>query len=116
MRNSVQSVGFYVNEKGSLGYRLLPEIRIVKPITGPDALKFQKCFVKGVVGISKDRDGTDIAVVEQPRLDTVSRECLRHPEFEGKVLLSRKRDHFIYNTESVGSLPPQVCFLACSNE
>jgi DNA-directed RNA polymerase I and III subunit RPAC1 len=34
--------------------------------------------------------------------DTVSRECLRHPEFEGKVKLGRQRDHFIFSIESTG--------------
>lgn len=34
-------------------------------------------------------------VIENPRKDTVSREVLRHKEFEGLVELSRIRDHFM---------------------
>ncbi len=34
-------------------------------------------------------------VVAKPRLDTVSREVLRHEEFKDIVRLSRIRDHFI---------------------
>lgn len=34
-------------------------------------------------------------VVKNPRLDTVSREVLRYPEFRDRVKLGRVRDHFI---------------------
>ena len=76
-------------------YRLLPEIKILKPITGKDAEKFKNCFPKGVVEVIKREDGTKEAHVVNPRKDTVSREVLRHAEFEGKVALNRIRDHFI---------------------
>lgn len=39
--------------------------------------------------------GTMEAKVTNPRKDTVSREVLRHKEFEDKVRLTRIRDHFI---------------------
>ncbi|KAI8855138.1 DNA-directed RNA polymerase [Chytridium lagenaria] len=81
-------------------YRLLPEIKILSPIIGSNAVKFQKCFPKGV----------QEARVVNPRKDTVSREVLRHPEFEGKVALSRIRDHFIFSIESSGILPPHTIF------
>ncbi|ANZ78058.1 BA75_04482T0 [Komagataella pastoris] len=86
-------------------YRLLPVINITQPITGKDAEKFQKCFPKGVIAIEDDK-----AVVKDARRDTVSRECLRHPEFEGKVKLARQRDHFIFNVESTGCMPPEEIF------
>lgn len=87
-------------------YRLLPVIDITQPITGDDAIKFQKCFPLGVIGI--DENGQ--AYVEDARKDTVSREVLRHPEFDGKVKLGRKRDHFIFNVESTGAMLPQEIF------
>ncbi|CAH6720712.1 DNA-directed RNA polymerases I and III subunit RPAC1 [[Candida] jaroonii] len=87
-------------------YRLMPVIDIKEPITGQEAKKFQKCFPSGVIGIKNDQ-----AVVENPRKDTVSREVLRHPEFEGKVKLGRKRDHFIFNVESTGAMPPDEIFI-----
>jgi DNA-directed RNA polymerase I and III subunit RPAC1 len=34
-------------------------------------------------------------VIKNPRLDTVSREVLRYPEFRDRVKLGRVRDHFI---------------------
>jgi DNA-directed RNA polymerases I and III subunit RPAC1 len=74
----------------------MPEITILEPITGNDAYKFQKCFVSGVVVVEKVK-GIPTARVENARKDTVSRECLRHAEFEDKVKLTRIRNHFICN-------------------
>ncbi|KAG0369553.1 DNA-directed RNA polymerases I and III subunit RPAC1 [Gamsiella multidivaricata] len=87
-------------------YRLLPEILINGDITGEAAFKFQSCFPKGVVDIIEE-NGVKKAVVVNPRKDTVSREVLRHAEFENKVKLTRVRDHFIFTIESVGSIEPQ---------
>ncbi|KAG7813124.1 hypothetical protein KL921_000670 [Ogataea angusta] len=87
-------------------YRLLPTIDILEPITGDDAIKFQKCFPSGVIGI----DSNGAAYVADARKDTVSREVLRHKEFNGKVKLGRKRDHFIFNVESTGAMPPEEIF------
>ncbi|KAJ3103918.1 DNA-directed RNA polymerases I and III subunit RPAC1 [Phlyctochytrium planicorne] len=80
-------------------YRLLPEIKILSPITGDAAVKFQQCFTPGVIDVIKNKDGEKEAVVSQPRKDTVSREVLRHAEFENTVELSRIRDHFIFSVE-----------------
>lgn len=83
-------------------YRLMPEIRILSPITGKDAEKFASCFTPGTVAVEGGK-----AVVKAPRLDMVSRECLRHPEFEGKVELGRVADHFIFNIEVIGQMTPR---------
>lgn len=106
-------------------YRLMPDIKITRPIIGEDAKKFAKCFPKGVIGLEpitreeasrKDsgyegHEGEQKAVVVDPFKDTVSRECLRHEEFQDKVKLGRVRDHFIYNVESTGQLDSDVLFL-----
>ena len=106
-------------------YRLLPLITITKPILGVDASKFQSCFPPGVVGLedatdedvrraggdSMAVDGLKKAVVKNAFKDTVSRECLRHEEFESKVKLGRVRDHFIYSIESTGQLRSDDIFL-----
>lgn len=106
-------------------YRLMPTINIVKPILGDDAVKFAKCFPKGVIGFETvteeeaQQDGSGYeghggevkAVVKDPMRDTVSRECLRHKEFEGKVKLGRKRDHFIFSVESTGQWESDELFL-----
>ncbi|KAK4700293.1 DNA-directed RNA polymerases I and III subunit RPAC1, partial [Phenoliferia sp. Uapishka_3] len=71
-------------------YRLLPTIAILAPIPQELHQKFELCFPPGVIDTSSGE-----AVVADARRDTVSREVLRHPEFEGKVALGRLRDHFI---------------------
>jgi len=105
-------------------YRLMPTITITKPILGKDAEKFANCFPRGVIGLEKvtrkeAKRGSDYeghegelkAVVVNPMLDTVSRECLRHEEFRDKVKLGRKRDHFIYQVESTGQWNSDAIFL-----
>ncbi|KAJ2099405.1 DNA-directed RNA polymerase core subunit rpc40, partial [Coemansia sp. S100] len=88
-------------------YRLLPEIQILEDITGDDAELFRKCFPPGVVEVVNE-GGVKKAKVVNARKDTVSREVLRHKEFEGKVRLTRVRDHFIFNVESTGAIPPET--------
>lgn len=87
-------------------YRLLPVIDIKDKIQGQDAIDFQKCFPSGVIGINEN----DEAYVKDARKDTVSREVLRHEKFDGKVKLGRRRDHFIFNIESTGAMPPEEIF------
>lgn len=94
-------------------YRILPTITILDPIEGEDAEKFKKCFPKGVIKVVPDEDaeGGKKAVVRSARNDTVSRECLRHEEFKGKVRLGRKRDHFLFSVESTGVAEVDVLML-----
>lgn len=106
-------------------YRLLPTITIMRPILGEHAKKFARCFPRGVVGIENvtveesERKGSGYegmagekkAVVRNTFKDTVSRECLRHDEFKGKVKLGRVRDHFIFMIESTGQLESDLLFL-----
>lgn len=105
-------------------YRLLPLIQIIKPIVGEDAKKFAKCFLPGVVGLEtvteddavKDKQyrshiGEQRAVVRNAFKDSVSRECLRHEEFKGKVKLGRIQDHFIFSVESTGQYQSDEIFL-----
>ncbi|EHA57317.1 DNA-directed RNA polymerase I and III subunit RPAC1 [Pyricularia oryzae 70-15] len=107
-------------------YRLMPIIDIVKPIVGADAEKFRDCFPDGVIRLQpvtaaeakekgsgyEGHKGEMKAVVNDPMRDTVSRECLRHAEFEGKVKLGRRRDHFIFSIESAGQWDSDELFLA----
>ena len=100
-------------------YRLMPTIQILKPILGLDAIKFQSCFPPGVIDVARvtptdaassetafhGREGEEKAEVADASRDTVSRECLRHDEFKGKVKLGRVMDHFIFNVESSGQYP-----------
>ncbi|KAJ2552900.1 DNA-directed RNA polymerase core subunit rpc40 [Coemansia sp. RSA 1933] len=88
-------------------YRLLPDIQILEDITGDDADFFRSCFPPGVVDVV-EKNGVRKAKVVNPRKDTVSREVLRHKQFDGKVRLTRVRDHFIFNVESTGAIPPEA--------
>merc|ERR1711964_736026 len=84
-------------------YRLLPHIDILKPIPDEHIDKFINCFSKGVM----ERGGEMGVRVVSPRKDTVSREVLRHPEFEGHVRLGRVQDHFLFSVESTGVYEPE---------
>ena len=106
-------------------YRLMPTITITQPILGADAEKFAQCFPKGVIGLEKvtkkearkagsgyeGHEGELKAVVVDAMRDTVSREVLRHEEFQGKVKLGRMRDHFIFSIESTGQWDSDELFM-----
>lgn len=79
-----------VSAPATASYRLLPTIDILADIPPELHAKFEACFPSGVI---ERRNGR--LVVANARRDTVSREVLRHPEFEDKVKLGRVRDHFI---------------------
>jgi DNA-directed RNA polymerase I and III subunit RPAC1 len=113
------------NPVATASYRLLPTITILKPILGKDAEKFARCFPKGVIGFERvtkeeastpgsgyeGHEGEKKAIVSNTMKDTVSRECLRHEEFEGKVKLGRIRDHFIFSIESTGQWDSDELFM-----
>ena len=84
-------------------YRLLPLIEILKPIPEPLIPKFIACFPEGVM----EQGGENGVRVVDARKDTVSREVLRHPEFEGFVRLGRIQDHFLFSVESTGIYEPE---------
>ena len=87
----------------------MPEIQILEPITGPSAQKFASCFPPGVIALKRTRSGVEEATVQDARYDTLSRECLRHPEFKDRVQLKRVPDHFIFQVEGVGFYePPEI--------
>lgn len=78
-------------------YRLLPDIQSLQPVQGTleYCTRFQKCFSPGVVDVLH-RKGTQYeACIKNSRLDSMSREVLRHLEFASCVKLTRVRDHFI---------------------
>ncbi|XP_066535874.1 DNA-directed RNA polymerases I and III subunit RPAC1 [Hoplias malabaricus] len=88
-------------------YRLLPEITLLQIIEGETAERLKSCFSPGVIEIV-NIDGRQVAKVVNSRLDTCSREVLRHDDLKNLVKLGRVRDHFIFSVESTGILPPDV--------
>lgn len=117
-------------------YRMLPEIKLLREVTGKDAKLLKKCFSPGVIEVEEGSDGVKRAVVADARYDTCSRIVYRYPELKDCVQIARIRDHFIcefscrmchvifhffpltffcmflsVNIESVGALPPHEIFL-----
>ncbi|KAJ8248494.1 hypothetical protein GJAV_G00242630 [Gymnothorax javanicus] len=88
-------------------YRLLPEITLLEPVEGEKAERLKRCFSPGVIEL-EDCGGKKFAKVVNSRLDTCSREVLRHEDLKKLVKLGRVRDHFIFSVESTGILAPEV--------
>ena len=87
-------------------YRLLPEVKLLKPVIGDAAQRLQSCFSEGVIGIKKSK-GSQEAYVKNARYDACSRNIYRHEDLKESVEMSKVRDHFIFNIESVGAIPPE---------
>lgn len=92
-------------------YRLLPHIIFRQPIPPELCDKFVKCFPSGVLAVELDARGQKKVAVKDMRKDTVSREVLRHKEFEGMIELTRIRDFFM--CESVLIVLPVVADFSC---
>uniref|UniRef100_H2MZM7 DNA-directed RNA polymerases I and III subunit RPAC1 n=1 Tax=Oryzias latipes TaxID=8090 RepID=H2MZM7_ORYLA len=88
-------------------YRLLPDITLMEQVEGEKAERLKRCFSRGVIDL-EDVRGKKVAKVVNSRLDTCSREVLRHKDLKNLVKLGRVRDHFIFTIESTGSLPADV--------
>ena len=58
----------------------------------------------------EDIRGTKTAVVTNSIDCTMCRECIRKDNFNDKIELGKKRNHYIFTIESVGVVPPQVLF------
>lgn len=88
-------------------YRLLPQIKLNREVSGKDAYLLQSCFSPGVIGINEN----ECAYVKDARYDSCSRNVYRYPQLNDAVTLARVRDHYIFTVESVGALKPEVIFL-----
>ncbi|XP_043992086.1 DNA-directed RNA polymerases I and III subunit RPAC1 [Gambusia affinis] len=88
-------------------YRLLPEITLLEPVEGEKAERLKRCFSRGVIDL-EDVRGRKVAKVVNSRLDTCSREVLRHNDLKNCVKLGRVRDHFIFTVESTGIILPDI--------
>lgn len=81
-------------------YRMLPEIRLRERIRGDAAQTLVKLCPAKVFDIEDDE-----AVVARSRDCTMCRECIRLSDWDEKVELMRRRDHFLFDVESTGALP-----------
>lgn len=77
-------------------YRLRPRIILHQPIPSHLAEKFMKCFSPGVINVKHNKKtGQKEVIIADERRETMSREVLRHKEFDGMVSLNRVRDFFM---------------------
>ncbi|XP_011646052.1 DNA-directed RNA polymerases I and III subunit RPAC1 [Pogonomyrmex barbatus] len=95
-------------------YRLLPSIRLTKPVRDEDADLLQSCFSPGVIEVVKQETDSGEkyreAHVKNARYDSCSRNVYRYDHLKNCVELSRMKRHFIFTIESVGTLSPAILF------
>jgi DNA-directed RNA polymerase I and III subunit RPAC1 len=85
-----------LNIAATASYRLHPLIILspTNPVPPHLAEKFAKCFPRGIINIDPVTKAVSVNEKEVRR-DPVSREVLRHLEFQDCVQLGRIRDHFL---------------------
>eukprot|EP00300_Choanocystis_sp_HF-7_P041368 c8079_g1_i1.p1 GENE.c8079_g1_i1~~c8079_g1_i1.p1 ORF type:complete len:395 (+),score=114.46 c8079_g1_i1:69-1187(+) len=87
-------------------YRLLPVVELKERFENERADELVATCPMGVFDI-EDLGKVREAVVKRPRECTMCRECLRAPEMADKLVVAKKRDHFIFSVESTGIIPPK---------
>lgn len=91
-------------------YRLMPDVQIIKELRNEKADHLVKTCPMKVFDIEDLGKGQRKARVANQRNCSMCRECIREPEMQKHVKLTRKKDHFIFAIESVGILPAEVLF------
>lgn len=96
-------------------YRLLPDIKLLRDVEGEAAYRLQSCFSPGVISVRNEKDGKKVAVVNNSRYDTSSRNVYRYEDLKDAVVMTKIQDHFIFTIESVGAMQPDVIFKEAVN-
>ncbi|XP_014217470.1 DNA-directed RNA polymerases I and III subunit RPAC1 [Copidosoma floridanum] len=91
-------------------YRLLPHIKIVRPVRGEGAERLKSCFSPGVVEVVETLKGPE-ARIKNVRYDSCSRNVFRHHDLKDCVELGRVPDHYIFTIESIGALSSATLFI-----
>ncbi|KAK9500932.1 hypothetical protein O3M35_002094 [Rhynocoris fuscipes] len=94
---------------GTASYRLHPHIELLEEIEGPCAERLKSYFSPGVIEIV-DIKGKLVATVSNARIDMCSRNILNDKDLSKKVVIGRRKDHYIFTIESVIKLPPDELF------
>lgn len=81
-------------------YRIKPQVEITKPPPPKVAKQIADICPAKVFDIE------DTLKVSRPTDCTMCRECIRNDPHKQYIQLSRRRDHFMFQVESDGSLPP----------
>jgi DNA-directed RNA polymerase I and III subunit RPAC1 len=88
-------------------YKLKPDVRILKPITGNDAKELKAICPVGVFDIEDLAGGKGKQSIVKASEKCVScRECLRHEKFADKVDVGKWKDTFEFHVESLGIYTP----------
>ncbi|XP_057656634.1 DNA-directed RNA polymerases I and III subunit RPAC1 [Diorhabda carinulata] len=96
-------------------YRMMPDIKLIKEVTGESAYKLQNCFSPGVITVKEEENGRKIAVINNPRYDIGSRNVYRYDDLKDAVIMTKIQNHFIFTIESVGALKPEDIFKEAVN-
>jgi len=91
-------------------YRLLPDIKLTRPIEGSDAERLKQTCPVGVFDIEDSPNGGTLATVKYPRKCTTCRECIESfPGEEMGLYLGKAKRHYLFTIESSGCIPaPQL--------
>jgi len=93
-------------------YRLMPHVELLKPVYDELAKELANLYEPGVfdlVPCTEDEEGQECkAVVVNPYASTMSRNYMRNEYLKEAVKVSRIPNHFIFNIESVGMMPPAI--------
>ncbi|KAG7585096.1 DNA-directed RNA polymerase insert domain [Arabidopsis thaliana x Arabidopsis arenosa] len=95
---------------GTAWYRMHPEVVLRGEVEDELAERLVKVCPQNVFDIEDMGKGRKRATVAQPRKCTLCQECVRDDDLVERVDLGSVRNHFIFNIESTGSLPPDVLF------
>ena len=92
-------------------YRLLPDIEFTEPIKDEEAEELKEICPMGVFDIEDlgKKSGKNL-VISDIRACTMCRECLRPDKFNEKIILGKKRNHYLFTIESIGVIPPEKLF------
>lgn len=91
-------------------YRLMPHIKLTKPVVGKDAEKLKKSCPKSCFDI-EDGPGGGKAIVADARSCTTCRECIT--SFDGEahgLVLGKEKNHYLFSIEAVGQVPATKLF------
>ncbi|EOA35342.1 hypothetical protein CARUB_v10020528mg [Capsella rubella] len=91
-------------------YRMHPEVVLRGEVEDELAERLVKVCPQNVFDIEDMGKGKKRATVAQPRKCTLCMECKRDNDLLELVDLGSVKNHFIFNIESTGSLPPEVLF------
>ncbi|KII73860.1 DNA-directed RNA polymerases I and III subunit RPAC1 [Thelohanellus kitauei] len=89
-------------------YRMMPHISLKKPILNELAQKLQTYFSPGVISLVTRKDGNIEAQVNPSQIDAMSLNAKHDPVLGKLVEITRIPNHFIFNVESTGIIPPNI--------